>query len=471
MQLNDLSSITSSEKQRRAPYTVTELSLMIKQIMENSFQEIEIKGEISGVKKASSGHIYFSLKDSNAVINAICWHGTSLKLPIQIEDGLEVICNGELTSYPMRSNYQIIIKNIKLAGQGVLLELLEKRKKQLSAEGLFAANRKKNIPKMPQKIGIITSAHGAVLQDIIHRVKDRYPIDILIWDVMVQGNQAAPLIAEAISKFNNLPDGITAPDVIIVARGGGSIEDLWAFNEEIVVRATASSEIPIISAIGHETDTTLIDLAADLRAPTPTAAAELATPVLEELVSSINKSKHNLQKLLINLYRVKKIYFVNTVKKLTQENLMLKKLELQLLNTKEKINNFILQLLKFRNYSFSTVKLNPDILVKFYKHASTLLTQRHKEHNILWQNFFSNKKNRLTSFNKILKGYSYKNILQRGFTVIRNSQGKLIKSCKKTSDFFECEFHDGKIKAQPLNLKIRKKNTNTSSEKQNHSLF
>ena len=346
MEFNELINTVETERHNRDPFTVTEISLIIKQIIENSFQSVEIKGEISGVKRASSGHIYFSLKDSNAVINAICWHGTSLKLPIQIKDGLEVICLGEVTSYPIRSNYQIIIKNIKLAGQGILLELLEKRKKLLAAEGLFSDERKKHIPKIPQRIGIITSAQGAVLQDIIHRIKERFPVNILLWDVIVQGNQAAPLIAEAINKFNNLPKHITAPDVIIVARGGGSIEDLWAFNEEIVARATASSNIPIISAIGHETDTTIIDLVADLRAPTPTAAAELVTPVIPHLANNINKAKSNLQKLLLNHYRLKKLYLENALKRLSQENLMFKKLDFQIQNSRERINKTFITTIK-----------------------------------------------------------------------------------------------------------------------------
>jgi exodeoxyribonuclease VII large subunit len=473
VEFNELINTAATEKHNKDPFTVSEISLIIKQLIENSFQSIEIKGEISGVKRASSGHIYFSLKDSNAVINAICWHGTSLKLPIQIEDGLEVICSGELTSYPMRSNYQIIIKNIKLAGQGVLLELLEKRKKQLAAEGLFSVERKKTIPKIPLRIGIITSAQGAVLQDIIHRIKERFPVNILLWDVIVQGNQAAPLIAEAITKFNNLPSSISAPDVIIVARGGGSIEDLWAFNEEIVARATASSNIPIISAIGHETDTTIIDLVADLRAPTPTAAAELATPVITDLTSNINKAKSNLQKLLLNYYRLKKIYLENVLKKLSQENLMFKKLEFQLQNNKEKINKTLLQLLKFNKFRYSSLKLNPEILQKTYNSGNTKLKEYNKNYYKLWHNFYNDKKHSLHNCSKILNSYSYKNVLRRGYAIIRSVNGKLIKSSKdpKFCNQIECEFHDGKISGLLTNHATKKRKKQLQKEKQNHSLF
>ena len=228
------------------PYTVTEISLIIKQYVESTFKDISVKGEVSSIKIASSGHIYFSLKDENAVINSICWRYVAVKLPIQLEDGMEIICEGSISTYPGRSNYQLIIKDIRLAGEGILLARLEEMRKKLENEGLFDKRHKKALPKIPQKVGIITSLKGAVIQDIIHRLKDRFPTETLIWDVVVQGNEAAGYIVEAIEGLNNLPSHISPPDVIIIARGGGSIEDLWPFNEEILVRAVFNSKIPIV---------------------------------------------------------------------------------------------------------------------------------------------------------------------------------------------------------------------------------
>src|SRR6202166_1267801 len=266
-------------------YTVSELSLALKRSIEGGFGQVRVRGEISGFKRVGSGHCYFALKDSDAVIDAVCWRMTAIRLAIKPEDGMEVVCSGRLTTYPGRSKYQIIIETIELAGIGALLRLLEERRQRLAAEGLFAAERKRKIPFLPQVIGIVTSPTGAVIRDILHRLADRFPRHVLLWPVAVQGEGAAAQIAAAIDGFNRIGAAgpVPRPDLIIVARGGGSLEDLMAFNEEIVVRAAAGSAIPLISAVGHETDTTLIDFASDMRAPTPTAAAELAVPVLADL--------------------------------------------------------------------------------------------------------------------------------------------------------------------------------------------
>ena len=261
-------------------YTVSEVSQSIKRTVEDRFGVIRVRGEISGYKAASSGHIYFRLKDDNAVIDAVCWRGTAGKLSFKAEDGLEVVCTGKITTYPGKSSYQIVVESMEPAGVGALMALLEKRRKLLEAEGLFKPERKKPLPFLPQVVGVITSPTGAVIRDILHRIGDRFPVHVIVWPVPVQGEGAAEKIAAAIAGFNAMEN---KPDVLIVARGGGSIEDLWAFNEEIVVRAAAASVIPLISAVGHETDTTLIDFVSDRRAPTPTAAAEIAVPVREEL--------------------------------------------------------------------------------------------------------------------------------------------------------------------------------------------
>ncbi len=268
-----------------APVSVSELSAMLKRVVEDRFGFVRIRGELSGVKRAASGHFYCCLKDENALIDAVMWRGTAQRLAFRPEDGIEVVASGKLTTYPGRSKYQIVIETMEIAGEGALLALLERTRERLAAEGLFDATRKRALPYLPRVIGVVTSPTGAVIRDILHRLADRFPSHVLVWPVLVQGEGAAAQIAAAIEGFSNLPvDGpIPRPDLVIVARGGGSIEDLWAFNEEIVVRAIAASTIPVISAVGHETDTSLADFAADMRAPTPTAAAEMAVPVREDL--------------------------------------------------------------------------------------------------------------------------------------------------------------------------------------------
>jgi exodeoxyribonuclease VII large subunit len=243
-----------------------------------------VRGEISGFKRHGSGHCYFTLKDENACIDGVIWRTSAATLAFRPEDGAEVIATGKLTTYPGRSKYQIVVERMELAGEGALLALLERRRKALAAEGLFAAERKRALPVLPRVIGVVTSPTGAVIRDILHRLEDRFPTHVIVWPVPVQGEGAAAKIAEAIRGFPLIG---TRPDLLIVARGGGSIEDLWAFNEEEVVRAAAESPIPLISAVGHETDTTLIDHAADMRAPTPTAAAEFAVPVRSELLAQL----------------------------------------------------------------------------------------------------------------------------------------------------------------------------------------
>src|SRR5689334_7690248 len=277
----DDSFIAAPVRSNLAEYTVSELSRALKRSIEENFSFVRVRGEISGWKRHNSGHCYLCLKDSEAVLDAVCWRTTVIRLGIKPEVGMEVVCTGRLTTFPGRSKYQLIIDTIELAGMGALLKLIEDRRRRLAAEGLFAAERKKKLPFLPEVIGIITSPSGAVIRDILHRLSDRFPRRVLLWAVAVQGEGAALQVAAAIEGFNRLPQrGSTPrPQLIIVARGGGSLEDLMPFNEEIVVRAAASSAIPLISAVGHETDTTLIDHASDRRAPTPTAAAEMAVPV------------------------------------------------------------------------------------------------------------------------------------------------------------------------------------------------
>ena len=266
--------------------SVGDLASAVKRTVEDRFGRIRVRGEISGWKRHSSGHCYFTLKDDAACIDAVIWRGQAGSLAFRPEDGAEVIATAKMTTYPARSKYQLVVERMELAGEGALMALLERRRKALAAEGLFDAARKRALPFMPRVIGVVTSPTGAVIRDILHRLEDRCPTRVILWPVPVQGDGAAAKIAAAIRGFASYE---TRPELIIVARGGGSIEDLWAFNEEEVVRAAAESPIPLISAVGHETDTTLIDHASDLRAPTPTAAAEIAVPVRAELLALLDE--------------------------------------------------------------------------------------------------------------------------------------------------------------------------------------
>lgn len=273
------------------PLSISEISSLLKRTVEDRFSHVRLRGEISGFKRAASGHIYLALKDDGAVIDGVMWKGGAQRLAFRPEDGLDVIVTGKLTTYPGRSKYQIVIESMELAGEGALMQLFEKMKQRLQAEGLFDPARRKPIPRLPRVIGVVTSPTGAVIRDILHRLNDRFPSHVLVWPVLVQGNGAAEQVAAAVRGFDAIRPGgpVARPDLVIVARGGGSIEDLWAFNEEVVVRAVADCSIPIISAVGHETDTTLCDYAADLRAPTPTAAAEMAVPVRVDLLNFVQE--------------------------------------------------------------------------------------------------------------------------------------------------------------------------------------
>lgn len=274
-----------------APLSISEISNLLKRTVEDRFGFVRLRGELSGVKRAASGHLYCALKDDKAVIDGVMWKGGAQRLAFRPEDGIEVIATGKLTTYPGRSKYQIVIESMEIAGEGALLALLEKLRLRLAAEGLFAPERKRALPFLPQVIGVVTSPTGAVIRDILHRLADRFPSRVLVWPVLVQGEGAAAQVANAVRGFSAIQPGgaVPRPDLVIVARGGGSIEDLWSFNEEIVVRAVAESTIPVISAVGHETDTTLCDHAADRRAPTPTAAAEMAVPVRAELLNQLDE--------------------------------------------------------------------------------------------------------------------------------------------------------------------------------------
>ena len=425
-------------------YSVSEISDSIKGTLENSFGYVKVRGEVSGLSKPASGHIYLNLKDDKAVIKAIIWRSAAARISFVPEDGLEVICSGKLTTgysdrYPGRSDYSIIVDSITPAGEGALMALLEQRKKKLVAEGLFDEQNKKSLPKYPETIGIVTSPTGAVIKDILHRLNERFPCNVILWSVPVQGQDVAQLISDAVDGFNNLSskDEVNIPNLIIIARGGGSIEDLWPFNEEIIIRSIFKSKIPIVSAIGHETDTTLIDFVSDLRAPTPTAAAEISTPDKEELLRDISE-KNNRLNYSINLYLDNlKDNFISIKDKLPVS------LKLFLNNLTSHFQN-ISQSLNFRVIG-EQLKSSK---VKLISLEESLL----KAKNILVERLQKELDNKST----LLESLSYKSVLKRGYSVTRSSN-KIIKSKKDLKDeselIIETNFATLKAKLREINDK------------------
>lgn len=420
--------------------SVSALSRQIKQQIEMNFSYVKVRGEISGLKKHSSGHIYFSLKDSNqeAILNAICWRGT--QTIISLEEGLEIIATGHVTTYPGRSNYQIIVTNAEAAGQGALLKLLQERKQKLAAEGIF--NKKQPLPKFPCIIGVITSLTGAVIQDILHRVSDRFPCHVIIWPVAVQGTGSAEQIVIAIKGFNAFQDH--KPDVLILARGGGSLEDLWPFNEECVVRAAFESRIPLISAVGHETDTTLIDYVADVRAPTPTAAAELATPVLTQVWDDLESLRRRLTQALYRILETAILRLRNY--KLPKFDYILNEKEFRIDDNFERLMR---SLTHYSDHHEKTLKS----LKKRLLPPQNLINTAEKRIPLVWKGILQLTRMRLECFqNKVenlsnqLSNSSYESILRKGFCLASNASGKAFKNAQEllenTSPDIKLQFYD-----------------------------
>ncbi|MFQ3307376.1 MAG: exodeoxyribonuclease VII large subunit [Candidatus Midichloriaceae bacterium] len=447
-------------------YSITEISLILKKTIESTFSDLVIKGEISGIKIASSGHVYFSLKDQNSVLNAICWRGVAKQFPLQFEEGMEIICKGGISTYPGRSNYQIIVKEIKLAGEGLLLAKLEERKKRLEKNGFFDEKYKKAIPRIPKKVGVITSLQGAVIKDILHRLKDRFPVEVLIWDVIVQGNEAAGYITEAIERMNDLPNHITPPDVIIVARGGGSIEDLWAFNEELVVNAVFKSKIPIVSAIGHETDTTLIDMVADLRAPTPTAAAEFITPDKKEIINNTIMLLSNLNNKMRLYIRTKDNELKEGFWRLTKNVDKIQKLSMQIESLKRSLKLALSTCFKVFDYQVGSMKLPIFQLERLVSNKEDEVMRYKWQIEKLLQNRLDIINNHLISMKKLLFSYNPQNILKKGYAIITDKDGDILKSSKQDcyDTSIEIKFYDGIIKGVLSKNKINKKTYNSKKE-------
>ncbi|MDO4184586.1 MAG: exodeoxyribonuclease VII large subunit [Rhodospirillales bacterium] len=416
-------------------FSVTEISAAIKKMVETTFSQVRVKGEIFGCKRADSGHYYLSLKDENAILSAVCWKGVAMSLAVKPEDGLEVVATGRITTFAGKSSYQLVIEKLEVAGTGALLKLLEERKQKFAAEGLFDPAHKKPLPFLPTIIGVVTSPTGAVIRDIIHRVTDRFPCRIIVWPTLVQGEGAAEQIAAAVEGFNRLSSNgpIPRPDVLIVARGGGSLEDLWCFNEEIVVRSVYNSDIPIVSAVGHETDTMLIDYVADVRAPTPTGAAEFVVPVRSELAS----------KLMLHASRM-----INSIHRLYTENKNLldglargiPNLEQILSDNVQKLDDRVERLnLAFNNYL--TTKNNQLSLNEIKP--------------IYIKNILEKQTDYIDNLNLRLNSVSIESVLKRGFSWVKNEQGKTIYNVNdaRHSHRLDIRFVDGVVKTRPVGKK------------------
>jgi len=476
-------------------FSVSEISVAIKRIIEGEFSHVRIKGEIGRVSFPRSGHLYLDLKDNKSVISAVIWNAGASRLQIWPEEGLEVVATGRITTFGGQSKYQLVVEDIKPAGVGALMAMLEKRKAMLAAEGLFDETHKKSIPYLPEIIGVITSPSGAVIRDILHRLRDRFPSKVLIWPVAVQGDECALDVAAAIAGFNALTIGgaVPRPDLLIVARGGGSLEDLWGFNEEIVARATADSDIPLISAVGHESDTTLIDFVSDKRAPTPTAAAELAVPVRHELLAwaetqSVRIRRAMSNHLITRLQRLQDLgrvlpkpdaLFIYERQKLdhTSERLPA---ALVALVQKQKMNIYDISGTLHASFVRSKVdsatscyglieprlksaldrsvnlrktelrrlssRLVPRLVDRKVNDGKEAFKQAAKSLSTASNQYVASLKDRLTGLQRLRETLGYKATLNRGYTVVRSGDGVITTTKEaKSAEVLEIEFSDGRL--------------------------
>jgi len=428
-------------------YTVSALSGELKRTLEDRFGRVSVRGELSGFKQAASGHMYFGLKDEKALIDGIVWKGTAARLGFRPEDGLEVVCTGRVTSYPARSKYQIVVDRMEPAGEGALMALLEQRRRLLMAEGLFAPERKRALPFLPRHIGIVTSPTGAVIRDILHRLSDRFPRPVTIWPVRVQGEGAAEEVAAAIRGFNAM-QGAARPDLLIVARGGGSIEDLWAFNEEVVVRAAADSEIPLISAVGHETDTTLIDHASDHRAPTPTAAAERAVPVRSDLALQIGDLMRRGFTALKRVQGERRNSLQGLARGLVDPRRMLQQHQQRL----DDLADALGRALRInagqgrQRLAGAAGGLRPGILQQPIRDGRQRLERAERAMVRDMSRGLQDRQRRLANAARLLESFSYRATLARGFAVVRKDGAAMVSAgAASNGDALEIEFGDGRL--------------------------
>jgi len=460
-------------------FTVSELSFALKREIESAFPRVRVRGEISQPSFPRSGHCYFRLKDENAVIDGVCWKGTIPRLGLRGEEGLEVIATGRLTTYAGSSRYQIIVDRLELAGEGALLKLLEDRRRKLAAEGLFDAERKRPLPFLPEVVGVVTSPSGAVIRDILHRLSDRFPRRVLVWPVAVQGEKAAGEVANAIAGFNRLPpDGaVPRPDVLIVARGGGSLEDLWAFNEEVVVRAAADTTIPLISAVGHETDTTLIDFASDRRAPTPTAAAEMAVPVRADLMAQTLDFGQRTIACMNRLLREASLAVSGLARGLGDPRRLIEERQQRLDVSGERLTLATRGLVDRRSQQLAAARLVSPVAVLVAKQQALMAesrvldaamkryagdTRQKIERGADRIEQYADRLRRCSAallehgerqvdqLGKLLESYSFHSVLKRGFALVRDQDGQpvLTAAQARAGDAISIEFADGRVGAR-----------------------
>jgi exodeoxyribonuclease VII large subunit len=430
--------------------SVSELAQAVKRTVERDFDRVRVRGELGRVLIAKSGHLYVDLKDENATISTVMWKANVGALTFKPEEGLEVVVEGRLTTYPGRSQYQLIAERMTPAGVGALLAQLEKLKAKLQAEGLFAPARKKPIPYLPRRIGVVTSPTGAVIRDILHRLGERFPRKVLLWPVLVQGPEAAGQIARAIKGFNAFT-GDMRPDVLIVARGGGSIEDLWAFNEEIVVRAAAESQIPLISAVGHETDTTLIDYASDLRAPTPTGAAEKAVPVRAELVERVATLEGRLKGGLVRGLERRRIEVRAAAARLPRLETLFQLPQQRYDRAAERLNAVLVANTRAAQSKLDRIaaRLRPEALGQDVARRRDLLARAVARLTPAMARALERRRQELASAARMLESLSHKSVLARGFVMVHREDGSLVRAAKELSpgDAVELTFADDKQKA------------------------
>ncbi|SDI36699.1 exodeoxyribonuclease VII large subunit [Alloyangia pacifica] len=456
-------------------FTVSELSGAVKRVIEGEFGFVRVRGELGRISRPRSGHLYLDLKDDKSVISGIVWRGVASKLDMQPEEGMEVIATGRLTTYPGQSRYQIIIEDMRPAGLGALMAMLEKRKAMLQAEGLFDPARKKPLPFLPEIIGVVTSPSGAVIRDILHRLRERFPRKVLIWPVAVQGKACAPEVARAIEGFNQLTPGgaLPRPDLLIVARGGGSVEDLWGFNEEIVARAAAASQIPLISAVGHETDTTLIDFVSDRRAPTPTAAAEIAVPVRMELLARAGEGQMRLTRALTHRLEVRGQRLRDLARAMPRAETLLDQPRQRLDLLSDRLPQALIRGVDRRRLALSQPAgaLRPGLLTRMLATRAEALGRRADRLSIrpiqreialgrdrlealgkrlgdAGARRVEAPRDRLDGLDRLLQTLSYKGTLARGYAVVRGEGGQVLTSsaAAKEAAGLEIEFADGRMK-------------------------
>lgn len=433
------------------PFTVSQISNLLKETVEETFSYVAVRGEISGCKAHTSGHIYFALKDETCVLDGVCWRGVASSLSVRPQDGLEVICYGKLTTYGARSKYQMVVTAMEHAGAGNLQKILNERREKLAKEGLFDEARKRPLPFIPNVIGVVTSETGAVIKDILHRLQDRFPSHVILWPVTVQGATAAGEVVAAIDGFNALSPDFPKPDVLIVARGGGSLEDLWAFNEEEVVRAVARSQIPIISAVGHETDYTLIDFVADKRAPTPTAAAEMAVPVRADLRTTVLSIQQKLYLSMQRHVREQKLTLASyqrgliSPQRYIQERIQwLDDWQDRAANAFRATHQHHTQKLAFLSHRFRLPLLQTQLMA----HQDQLKQLGQRKVQALGQ-LCQRGNEALRRLGDLLEAYSYHHILNKGFALVRTTAGQVVTKAAalQSGDGITLDFADGQQKA------------------------